>query len=114
MILTFRQSVVVVGTLENKARTFGSKLNLGGFTPAKTIKRNLLKSVILAHVVHRFSPAIKCSAQVFFVGRTFGTLLGLESVKARVLCLADGVVKVELGSKVPFAIVVVVATDIVE
>lgn len=112
-ILAFRGSIVVVRALEDEAEAFGGKSNLGGFTPAKEIKRYLSEAVVLAHVAHCLSPAVKCGAEGFFVGRTFGASLRLESVKTGVLCLADGVVKVELGGKIPFAIVGVVTTDII-
>jgi len=58
-------------------------------------------------------PAIKSSAQGFFMGRMFGALPRLELVKARALCLADGIIKVVLGSKIPFAIVGIVTANII-
>jgi len=47
------------------------------------------------------------------MGRMFGTLPRLDLVKARALCLADGIVKVELGSKIPFAIVGIVTANVI-
>lgn len=41
------------------------------------------------------------------------TSLGFKSVKAGVLSLADGIVKVELGGEIPFAIIGIVTTNVI-
>ena len=50
-------------------------------------------------------------SQEFAVGRTFGASLKFELVEAGVICLANGIVKVELGGEIPFARVGIMTTS---
>lgn len=57
-LLTFQHPIVVICAFKDVARTFGHKANLCGFTPTEQIQRNLTKTIVLRHVVHRVSPSV--------------------------------------------------------
>lgn len=63
-ILTLWTAVVVVGTLEDEAKTFWDEADVSGLTPTEKIEGNLAKTVVLAHVVHGVAPAIEGAVEV--------------------------------------------------
>ena len=112
-VLAFRRSVIVVCTLENEAEALRNEANLGGFSPAQQVKRDLAEAVILRHVVHSLPPPVESTVESLFgtgFARFFDRIKALES---GILGLADGIIEVKLGSKVPFAIVCMATTDVV-
>lgn len=72
----------------------------------------------MAHIVHSLPPPAQGTVQTFF-GTRLGLSArlcasgGLEALEAGVLNLADGIVKVELGGKVPLAIVGMLTANVV-
>jgi len=105
-------TVVVICALEDEAEALGHEANLGGFTPAEQVERDLSQAVILGHVVHGLTPPLERG-----VKRPVWTYLGLldrlEPFDTWVLDLSYSVIKVELCGEIPFAIVCVWAADIV-
>ena len=67
----------------------------------------------MAHVVHGVPPPVQSAVQGLAAcsfGAAFDTSQSLET---RILGLPNGIVKVELSGKIPFAIVCVLTTDII-
>jgi len=111
--LAFRRAVVVVCTFENKAETLGNESDLSGLSPAQEIKGNLTHAIILGHVVHRLTPAFEGTGQGFLGMIATTTTLRAEALKTGVLSMTDSVVEIKLSSKVPLAIICVLASDVV-
>lgn len=63
-ILTLWTAVVIVGTLENEAKTLWNEADIAGFTPTEKIEGNLAKTVILAHAVHGIAPPVEGAVEV--------------------------------------------------
>ena len=114
-VLALGTPIVVVGALEDEAETFGHEPDLGGFAPAQQPKRDLSHAVVLGHVVHGLTPAIESGIERLLGGvfPAATALHRLEPLQAGILRLADGIIQVELRSKIPFAVVRVLAANVV-
>jgi hypothetical protein len=120
-VLTFGRSVVIVGTLEDEAQALGHESDLSSFTPTKEVKSHLSKSVILRHVVHGRPPSGGGRLERLLLsgsGLGLDILLstpgnGSDSSETGVVGCTDGVVEIELSSKVPFSVVGVFTTNVV-
>ncbi len=115
-VLALGRAVVVVGALKNEAEALGDEADLCGLTPTKEVERDLAQAVVLRHVVHGGAPAADGAVERLFRRRERLALLAcdrLDAREARVLRGPDRVVEVELGRKIPLAVVGVLAADIV-
>ena len=120
-VLTFRRSVVIVGTLEDETQALGHKSNLSSFTPTKEVESHLSKSVILRHVVHGRPPSGGGRLERLLLsssGLGLDILLstpgnGSDSSETGVVGCTDGIVEIELSGKVPFSVVGVFTTNVI-
>jgi len=108
-VLALRTAVVIICAFENEAQTLWHEANIASFPPAQEVKGNLSKTIVLAHVIHSIPPTIKSTVKGFGTG----TLDTLETLETRILGLANGIVEIELSSKVPFAIISMLASNII-
>jgi hypothetical protein len=111
-VLTLWTAVIVVCTFENEAETFWDEAHIASFPPAEQIERNLAETIVLAHVVHGISPAIE-SAVKRLCAFVLGSLDSFQTLKPGVLGMADGVIKIELSSEIPFAVVGMLTPDVI-
>ena len=72
-----------------------------------------MHAVVLGHVVHCLMPTFEGTSQGFFRMVVATALLGAEALKTWVLSMTDGIVKIELGSKVPLAVICVQPSDVI-
>jgi hypothetical protein len=113
-VLALGTTIVVVGALEDEAHALGHKTNIATLSPAHQVEGQLTETVIVAHVVHGIPPTVQGTVQRLAACGLGGAALDTsQSLKARVLCLPNGVVKIELSGKVPFTIVRMLTTDII-
>lgn len=129
-VLAFRALVVVVRTFEDEAETLGHKSDLIGFTPAKEEESDLSDALVLGHSVHASLPSVLGSFETVVTLEFFESLfhvLGILIFRCGLSCFprsavrlpelhvrkADGVIKVEVSSKVPFSVVGVIPSDVV-
>jgi hypothetical protein len=116
-ILALWATIVVVCALEDEPKALGDESDLGGLTPAEQEEGNLAETIVLAHVVHSLSPPPQGAIETFLCPGLLAPLAftagGLEALKAGVLDLTDGIIKIELSSKIPFTIVCVLTADVV-
>ena len=113
-VLTLGAAVVVVGAFEDEAHALGHKTNITALPPAQQIEGQLTEAVIMAHVVHGVPPTVQGAVQRLAAWGFDGAALDTsQSLKTRVLRLANGVVKIELGGKVPFPIVCVLTANVI-
>lgn len=112
-VLTLGTTIVVVGALEDEAHALGHKTDVATLSPAHEKESQLTKTIIVAHVIHGVPPTIQGGIQRFFACGSWATLDTSQSLKARILGLPNGIVKIELSGEVPLAVVRVLATDII-
>ena len=68
----------------------------------------------MAHVVHGIPPTVQGAVQrLAACGLDGAALDASQSLKARVLRLPNGVIKIELSGEIPFAVVCMLATDVI-
>jgi hypothetical protein len=112
-ILALGRAVVVIRAFEDKAEALGNESDLRCFSPAKEVKGYLTHTVVLGHVVHCLTPTFKGTSQGF-LGMVAATApLRAEALKTWVLSMTDGIVEIELGGKVPLAVICMLPPDIV-
>jgi hypothetical protein len=111
--LALGRTIIVIGTFEDEAEALGDESDLSRLSPTKEVKSYLTHAVILGHVVHCLTPAFEGTGEGFLRMTAAAATLRAEALETGVLGMADGIVKVKLGGKVPFAVVCVLATDIV-
>jgi hypothetical protein len=111
-VLALGTTVVVVCALENEAEALWDEAYIAGLPPAKEVECDLAETIVLAHVVHGITPAIE-SAVEGLCAFVLGALDTFQALKPGVLGMADGVVKIELGSKVPFPVVGMQTADVI-
>jgi hypothetical protein len=110
-ILALGAAIIVVRAFEDEAQALWHEAYVARFAPAEQVQRDLPKPVILAHVVHSIAPSLLRAVEGL---RSFGASFDtLKALKARVIRLPDSVVKVELGGKVPFAVISMLAADVI-
>jgi len=113
-VLTLGTAVVVVCAFEDEAHALGHKTNITTLSPAQQVEGQLTETIIVAHVVHGVSPTVQGAIQRLATCGLDGAALDTsQSLKTRVLGLPNGVVKIELGGKVPFPIVCMLTTDVI-
>lgn len=112
-ILAIRTSIVVVRALEDEAQALGREAHVSRLGPAQQPERNLPQAIVLAHVVHRIAPAIERAVERLGARRLYIALDTAQPLQTRVLRLSHSIIEVELRSKVPFAVVGMLTTDIV-
>ena len=64
-VLTFWTAIVVICTFENETKTLWDKADVSSLAPAQEVECNLTKAIIVAHVVHGVSPAVKSGIERF-------------------------------------------------
>jgi hypothetical protein len=112
-ILALRRAVVVIRAFEDKAEALGNEADLRCFSPAKQVKGYLTHAVVLRHVIHCLTPTFEGTSQGFLGMVTATATLRPEALKAWVLSMTNGIVEIKLGSKVPLAVICVLAPDVV-
>ena len=117
-VLALGRPVVVVGALEDEAQALGHEPDLRRLAPTEEVQRELPDAVVRRHLEHGLLPPLP--GRVERLDRRGRRRLdaGLAGGFARepsdaVVGLADRVVEVELGGKVPLAVVGVLAADVV-
>ena len=63
--LTFGTTIVVICTFENKTKALWNKADISCLAPTQEVECNLTKAIILTHVVHSVSPAVKSTIKGF-------------------------------------------------
>jgi hypothetical protein len=89
------------------------RIGLEQLLPIKGDKRLSDDAVILGHVAHRLMPAFEGAGRAFLEMIVAGTTVRREALWIRVLSMANGIVKVELGGKVKSMVTCVLAADVV-
>jgi len=113
-VLTLGTTIVVVGALEDEAHALGHKTNIATLSPAHEEEGQLTKTIVVAHVVHGIPPAVQGTVQGFAACSLNGAALDApQPLKARVLCLPNGIVKIKLSGKIPFPIVCMLTADVI-
>jgi hypothetical protein len=112
-ILALGGAVVIIRTFKDKAEALGNKSNLSGLSPAEKIEGDLTHAVILGHIVHRLAPAFKGTSQRFLRMASAAATFRAKALKTGVLGMTNGVIEIQLGGKVPLAIICVLAPDII-
>jgi hypothetical protein len=111
--LALGRAVVVVRTLEDKAETLGDESNLSRLSPAEKIKGYLTHAVILGHVVHCLTPAFEGTGEGLLRVVAAAAAFRAEALETRVLSMANGIIKIKLGGKVPLAVICMLTANIV-
>ena len=119
---------VVVRALENKAETFRHEADLVSLTPAEEVKCDVTNAVVLRHAVHASLPSILRGLQTviaFEILKSFCLVLLLllslllalllATAKGLAICIGKtyGIVEVEVGGKIPLAVVGIIATNVI-
>jgi hypothetical protein len=112
-ILALGRAVVVIRAFEDEAEAFGNKSDLGCFSPAKEVKGYLTHAVILGHIVHCLTPTFEGTSQGLLGMVAATPTLGAKALKTWVLSMTNSIVEIKLGSKVPLAVISVLAPDVV-
>ena len=112
-ILALGRAVVVIRAFEDKAEALRNEADLRCFSPAKEVKGHLTHAVVLGHVVHCLTPTFEGTSQGFLGMVAATATLRPEALKTWVLSMTNGIVKIKLGSKVPLAVICVLAPDVV-
>jgi hypothetical protein len=79
--------------------------------PSKSDKVLLTYAIILVHVVRFLAPAFKGTAQKYRGMVVATPVHRAEALETQILSVASSIVKMMLGSKVPVAVICVLATD---
>jgi hypothetical protein len=112
-ILALGRAVVVIRAFEDKAEALGNEADLRSFSPAKEVKGYLAHAVVLRHVVHCLTPAFEGTSQRFLGMVAAAATLRPEALETWVLGMTNGIVEIKLCSKVPLAVICVLAPDVV-
>jgi hypothetical protein len=112
-ILALGRAVVVICAFENKAETLGNEADRCSLSPTKEVKGYLTHAVVLRHVVHCLTPTFEGTGQRFLGMAAAATTLRPKALKTWILSMTNGIVEIKLGSKVPLAVICVLAPDVV-
>ena len=72
-----------------------------------------MHAVVLGHVIHCWTPTFEGASQGFLRIVAATAPLRAEGLKTWVLSMTDGIVKIELDSKVPLAVICVQPPDVI-
>lgn len=111
-VLALRTPVVIVRAFEDEAHALGHETDVASFSPTQQVKGDLSQTIVLAHVVHGIPPAVESGVEGFRASG-FPTFYALQALKPRILGLTNGVIEIELSSKVPLAVIGVLSTNVV-
>ena len=89
------------------------RIGLAPILPSKGVKGCLTHAVVLGHVVHCLMPTFEGASQGCLRMAAATAPLRVEALKTWVLSMTDGIVEIELGSKVPLAVICVQPPDVI-
>ena len=89
------------------------RIGLAPILPSKGVKGCLMHAVVLGHVVHCLMPTFEGASQGCLRMAAATAPLRAEVLKTWVLSMTDGIVEIELGSKVPLAVICVQPPDVI-